>query len=111
MDIETLRKAAGILGVHTDHLRDFPEEIQTDICTAMELYAASDELTAHQQYEEMEKLWRKGTLILGMQEVAEHTDIALDALLKLSENEKLNVMYEYAMGAGQSELAGMVYER
>lgn len=90
MDIETLRKAADVLGVLTDHLRTMPEEIQEDICQAMKQYEACDELSTHKQYEEIEKLWRKGTLILGMHEIAENTGMEISSLMQLSENEKLD---------------------
>lgn len=111
MDIEVLRKAASVLGILTDNLREMPEEIQAEICKAYMQYEASDELSAHKQYEEIERLWRKGTLILGMNEIAENTGIEIDSLMKLSENEKLNFMYEFAIGTDKSELARMVNER
>ena len=111
LDIETLRKAADVLGVLTDHLRTMPEEIQEDICQAMKQYEACDELSTHKQYEEIEKLWRKGTLILGMHEIAENTGMEISSLMQLSENEKLNLMYEYAIGTDKNELARMVNER
>ena len=105
MNIETLRKAADVLGVLTDHLRTMPEEIQEDICRAMKQYEASDELSAHKQYEEIEKL------ILGMHEIAENTGMEISSLMQISENEKLNLMYEYAIGTDKNELARMVNER
>lgn len=111
LDIETLRKAADVLGVLTDHLRTMPEEIQEDICQAMKQYEACDELSTHKQYEEIEKLWRKGTLILGMHEIAENTGMEISSLMQLSENEKLNLMYEYAIGTDKNELARMVNKR
>ena len=111
MDIETLRKAADVLGVLADSLCSFPEEIQAEICDAMKSYEASDELSAHKQYEEIEKLWRKGTLILGMHEIAENTGMEISSLMQLSENEKLNLMYEYAIGTEKDELVRMVNER
>ena len=111
MDTETLRKAADVLGIPTDYLRMMPEEIQEDICQAMKQYEACDELSAHKQYEEIEKLWRKGTLILGMHEIAENTGMEISSLMQLSENEKLNLMYEYAIGTDKNELARMVNER
>lgn len=111
MDTETLRKAADVLGIPTDYLRMMPEEIQEDICRAMKQYEACDELSAHKQYEEIEKLWRKGTLILGMREIAENTGMEIDVLMPLSENEKLNLMYEYAIGTEKDELVRMVNER
>ena len=111
MNMETLRKAADVLGVLTDSLRSFPEEIQAEICNAMKSYEASDELSAHKQYEEIEKLWRKGTLILDMHEIAENTGMEISSLMQLSENEKLNLMYEYAIGTDKNELARMVNER
>lgn len=111
MDIELLRKAATILGIHTDNLREFSEDIQNEICSAMELYEASDELTAHQQYEEMERLWRKGTLVLTINEIADNTGIEVEKIMTLSENEQLNLMYEYAIGTDKSELLKMVNER
>ncbi|MDE6783816.1 MAG: hypothetical protein K2J26_00330 [Ruminococcus sp.] len=111
MDIETLRKAASILGILTDNLCEMPEDIQEEICKAYMQYEASDELSAHKQYEEIERLWRKGTLILGMNEIAESTGIEIDSLMKLSENEKLNLMYEFAIGTDKNELARMVNER
>jgi len=111
MDIEVLRKAASVLGILTDNLCEMPEEIQAEICTAYMQYEASDELSAYKQYEEIERLWRKGTLILGMNEIAENTGIEIDSMMKLSENEKLNLMYEFAIGTDKSELARMVNER
>ena len=77
----------------------------------MKSYEASDELSANKQYEEIEKLWRKGTLILGMHEIAENTGMEISSLMQLSENEKLNLMYEYAIGTDKNELARMVNER
>lgn len=111
MDIETLRKATSVLGILTDNLREMPEDIQEEICGAYMQYEASDELSAHKQYEEIERLWRKGTLILGMNEIFESTGIEIDNLMKLSENEKLNLMYEFAIGTDKNELARMVNER
>lgn len=106
-----IRKAANILGVLTDNLREMPEEVQAEICDATERYEASNELSAHKQYEEIERLWRKGTLMLGMNEIAENTGIEIDSLMKLSENEKLNLMYEFAIGTDKNGLARMVNER
>ena len=111
MNIETLRKAADVLGVLTDHLRTMPEEIQEDICLAMKQHEACDELSAHKQYEEIEKLWRKGTLLLGMREIAENTGVEIGVLMPLSENQKLNLMYEYAIGTEKEKLVRMVNER
>ena len=111
MNIETLRKAADVLGVLTDSLRSFPKEIQAEICNAMKSYEVSDELSVHKQYEEIEKLWRKGTLFLGMHEIAENTGMDISSLMQLSENEKLNLMYEYAIGTDKNELARMVNKR
>ena len=108
--METLRKAANVLGVLTDSLRSFPEEIQAEICDAMKSYEASDELSAHKQDEEIKKLRRKGPLILRMQ-IAENTGMEISSLMQLSENEKLNLMYEYAIGTDKNELARMVNER
>ena len=95
MNIETLRKAADVLGVLTDSLRSFPEEIQAEICDAMKSYEASDELSAHKQYEEIEKLWRKGTLILGMHEIAENTGMEISSLMQLSENDRLSSQVQH----------------
>jgi len=111
MDIEILRKAANILGIHTDNLREMPEEIQEEICSTIKQYEASDELSAHNQYLEIEKLWQKGNIILSMNEIAENTGISTESLMKLSDNEKLNVIYEYALGADKNELAKIVNER
>ncbi len=111
MDLETLRKAANVLGVLTDNLREMQEEIQEEICMAYVQYEASDELSAHRQYEEMEKLWRKGVITLSMEEISENTGMEMDRLMQLSENEKLNLMYEYAIGTSKDELAKMVEER
>lgn len=96
---ELLRKSADILGISVDSLREFPEDIQNQICSAMQVYEVSDEQSARQQYDEMERLWRDGTLILGMAEISKNTGIPQDKLMGLSENEKLNLMYEYAIGA------------
>jgi len=35
----------------------------------------------------------------------------ISSLMQLSENEKLNLMYEYAIGTDKNELARMVNER
>ena len=42
MNMETLRKAADVLGVLADSLRSFPEEIQAEICDAMKSYEATN---------------------------------------------------------------------
>ena len=46
-----------------------------------------------------------------MHEIAENTGMEINSLMQLSENEKLNLMYEYAIGTDKNELARMVNER
>ena len=111
MDLEILRKAGNVLGVLTDNLREMPEDIQEEICTAYMQYEASDELSAHRQYEEMERLWQKSVITLSMEEISENMGMEMDRLMQLSENEKLNLMYEYAIGTSKDELTRMVKER
>ena len=94
INLETLRKAADVLGVLADSLRSFPEEIQAEICDAMKNHEASDELSAHKQYEEIEKLWRKKST---HSRYARNTGMKISSLMQLSKNEKLNLMYEYAI--------------
>ncbi|MCD7958856.1 MAG: hypothetical protein LUF89_04985, partial [Ruminococcus sp.] len=40
-----------------------------------------------------------------------NTNKEMDRLMQLLENEKLNLMYEYAIGTSKNELARMVEER
>ena len=86
-----------------------PEVVETTALGAA--YLAGLGCGVWKSTEEIEKLWRKGTLILGMNEIAENTGIEIDSLMKLSENEKLNLMYEFAIGTDKNELARMVSER
>ena len=46
-----------------------------------------------------------------MHEIAENTGMDISSLMQLSENEKLNLMYEYAIGTDKNELARMVNKR
>lgn len=104
MATDNLQKCAEILGCTVSGLQEFPENIQEKLCSCMELYDVSDEETARQQYDEMERIWRTGTLILGMIEISENMDIPQEKLAALSENDKLNVMYEYAVGTDRETI-------
>lgn len=49
-----------------------------------------------------------GTLVLGMREISENTGIPQDKLDNLTENEKLNLMYEYAIGTDKDTLLKII---
>lgn len=105
---EKLEKCAEILGVRQDSLAEFPEDIQNKLVSCMEIYDVSNTDDARQQYEEMERIWRTGTLILGMIEISENTGIPHEKLENLTENEKLNLMYEYAIGTDKETLLKII---
>ena len=81
---EKLEKCAEILGVRQDSLAEFPEDIQNKLVSCMEIYDVSNADDARQQYEEMERIWRTGTLILGMIEISENTGIPHEKLKNLT---------------------------
>lgn len=56
---EKLEKCAEILGVRQDSLAEFPEGIQNELVSCMEIYDVSNIDDARQQYEEMELLMLK----------------------------------------------------
>lgn len=103
-----LEKCAEILGVKIDSLNEFPDKIREKLVSCMEIYSVSNADDARQQYEEMERYWRMGTLVLGMREISENTGISQDKLVNLTENEKLNLMYEYAIGTDKDTLLKII---
>lgn len=103
-----LEKCAEILGVNVRSLNDFPKDVQDRLITCMEIFDIDDADSARTQYEEMERIWRTGTLVLGMKEISENMDIPQDMLSRLSENEQLNLMYEYAIGSDRETLLKII---
>lgn len=103
-----LERCAEILGVKVDSLNEFPDEIKAKLVSCVEIYSVSKADDARQQSEEMERIWRMGTLILGMIEISENTGIPQEKLVNLTENEKLNLMYEYAIGTDKDTLLKII---
>ena len=99
MTNEQRTEIAKIIGVSEDSISAMDENFKADMVTA--LTSKSNDKTA--LYGELDRLWQKGSVYIGLAEIAKNTGISLVALHSLDFNTQTELVYEYMADSSQTE--------
>ena len=103
MDNNLLKKAADILGVSEDSISAMNEEIHESMTKVLTGADISDDKNKEAVYEKLDALWQKGSVYIGLEEVAKTTGIPYNTLRSLDTDTQQNIVYEYMMDSSQVE--------
>ena len=99
MTNEQCAEIAKIIGVSEDSIFAMDETIKVDMVTA--LTEKSADKTA--LYNELDRLWQKGSVNIGLAEIAKNTGISLVALHSLDLSTQQELVFEYMADSSQTE--------
>ena len=99
MTNEQRTEIAKIIGVSEDSITALDENFKAEMVTA--LISKSNDKTA--LYSELDRLWQKGSVYIGLAEIAKNTGISLVALHSLDFNTQTELVYEYMADSNQTE--------
>ncbi len=103
MDNNLLKKAADILGVSEDSITAMDNDIREGMAEVLAGTDISDDKTGEEIYEKLDSLWQKGSVYIGLEEVAKTTGIPYNTLRSLDTDTQQNIVYEYMMDSSQVE--------
>lgn len=101
------RKIAEILGVSEEDITEMPTEILNSMQALFETVDVKNDSDRKILYDELDKLWTKGVVFLGLKEVAESTKIADSTLFSLDFETQQKLVFEYM---ADSENIAHLYE-
>lgn len=89
------RKIAEILGVSEEDIATMPNEILNSMQALFETVDVKNDSDRKILYAELDKLWTKGVVFLGLKEVAESAKIADSTLFSLDFETQQKLVFEY----------------
>jgi len=98
MTNEQRTEIAKIIGVSEDSISAMDENFKADMVTAL---TNNNDKTV--LYSELDRLWQKGSVYIGLAEIAKNTGISLVALHSLDFNTQTELVYEYMADSSQTE--------
>ena len=98
MTNEQRTEIAKIIGVSEDSISAMDENFKADMVTAL---TNNNDKTI--LYSELDRLWQKGSVYIGLAEIAKNTGISLVALHSLDFNTQTELVYEYMADSSQTE--------
>ena len=99
MNNNQLTEIAKLLGVSEDSISAMDENIKADMVTA--LTEKSADKTA--LYNELDRLWQKGSVYIGLSEIARNTGISLVAFHSLDLSTQQELVFEYMADNSRTE--------
>ena len=99
MTNKQLAEIAKFLGVSEDSISAMDDNIKADMVTALTEKSA-DKTTL---YNELDRLWQKGSIYIELAEIAKITGISLVALHSLSLSTQQELVFEYMADSSQTE--------
>ncbi len=103
MDNNLLKKAADILGVSEDSITAMDKEIRDSMTALFTNTVIKEDKDKEAVYEALDALWQKGSVYIGLEEVAKTTGIPYNTLRSLDTDTQQNIVYEYMMDSSQVE--------
>ncbi len=98
MTNEQRTEIAKIIGVSEDSISAMDENFKADMVTAL---TNNNDKTV--LYSELDRLWQKGSVYIGLAEIAKNTGISLVALHSLDFNTQTELVYKYMADSSQTE--------
>ena len=102
MDNNQLAEAAKILGVSEDSISAMDDEIKNSMTAVFEQVAVKNDEDKKAVFEALDNLWQKGSVYIGLDEVAKSTGILLVTLRSLDYDTQQAIVYEFMMDSSQT---------
>lgn len=93
-----LTEIAKIIGVSEDSISAMDDEIRNSMTAVLE--TTKDKKAV---YDALDNLWQKGSVYVGLHEVAKSTGISLVTLKNLDYKTQQTIVYEFMMGTSQTD--------
>ena len=101
MNSNQLLEVAKILGVSEDSISAMDNEIKNSMTAVFETVDIKNDEDKKAVFEALDNLWQKGSVYIGLNEVAKSTGILLDTLKNLDYETQQTLVYEYMMDSSQ----------
>ncbi len=103
MTNELLAEIAKIPGVSEDSISAMDDEIRNSMTAVFETIAVKNDEDKKAVYEALDNLWQKGSVYIGLNEVAKSTGILLNTLKSLDYETQQQIVYEFMIDSSQTE--------
>lgn len=103
MNYQNFTEIANILGVSEDSISAMDDEIKGGMQSVLESLSVQNDEDKKAIYNALDDLWQKGTVLLGLSEVAKATGIPHNTLKSLDYETQKTLVYEYMMDSSQIE--------
>lgn len=101
MNDKQLAEVARILGVSEDSISAMDDDVKKDMQTIFETVSVRNDEDKKAVYEALDTLWQKGTVYIGLDEIAKVTGIPFVTLRNLDLETQQTIVYEYMMYTSQ----------
>lgn len=101
MTNEQLTEVARILGVSEDSISAMDDEIKGGMQSVLENLSVQNDEDKKAIYNALDNLWQKGSVLIGLSEVAKATGITHNTLKNLDYDTQQTLVYEYMMDSSQ----------
>lgn len=102
MNNEFITKTVDILGVSEDGINILPEDILGSMQAVYDNVVIKNDEDREILYAELDKLWVKGNVLIGLKEVADNTGIAYKTLCNLDYDTQQELVFEYMADSGNT---------
>ncbi len=102
MTNEQFAEVAKILGVSEDSIFAMDDEIKGGMQSVLENLSVQNDEDKKAIYNALDNLWQKGSVLLGLSEVAKATGIPHNTLKNLDYETQQTLVYEYMMDSSQT---------
>lgn len=102
MNNNQLAEVAKILGVSEDSISAMNDEIKNSMTAVFETVAIRNDEDKKIVFEALDDLWQKGSVYIGLDDVAKSTGILLVTLRSLDYNTQQTIVYEFMMDSSQT---------
>ena len=102
MTNEQLARIAKILGVSEDSISAMDDDVKKDMQTILESVAIKTDTDKKMLFEELDRLWQKGSVYIELEEVAKTTGITIETLRSLDYETQQTIVYEFLMDSSQT---------
>ena len=103
MNNNQLAVVARILGVSEDSISAMDDEIKNSMTAIFETVAVRNDEDKKAVFEALDNLWQKGSVYIGLDEVAKSTGILLVTLRSLDYETQQTIVYEFMADSSQTE--------
>ena len=103
MNNNQLAVVARILGVSEDSISAMDDEIKNSMTAVFETVAIRSDEDKKAVFEALDNLWQKGSVYIGLDEVAKSTGILLVTLRSLDYETQQTIVYEFMADSSQTE--------